>query len=468
MKKNTTKRALFSSIVSMLVCVSMLLGSTFAWFTDSVTVANNQIVAGNLDIELYHSNRVDTDQKVESDTPLFDDVTLWEPGAVAYENLKITNEGTLALEYLLSISFNDFNTVVENGKSLKDILKIALVEDTVETTGDEEADRAAAIALGEDDFISITDFVFEGTLMAQDEVADNDEKELALIVYWEPSAEDNDFNVNNGKTTDDGEALSINLGISLFATQLNYETDSFGPDYDKDAEIVSPIELPDAATEDLTLLADPTERTVEFALGGANTTTVLPVALKFSAPDEVLTDKPYKDWNADFVVKFSKDVKANQVVFLGYHDAQGSWVPLPLTRDVEAGEEIRVMTELFAPAMEVILGASLNPPANAGLGYSWISSLFSPFTCGLISTTDFMAQNAALADKADFEQYITEGFTDMGFAGLDYTDTDDLPDGTKVTLELRMYATEEGETWDFGGIENGVSYVLDTFTYTLD
>lgn len=52
----STKRALMSSILAMLVCVAMLVGSTFAWFTDSVTSGRNQIVAGNLDVELYHGD----------------------------------------------------------------------------------------------------------------------------------------------------------------------------------------------------------------------------------------------------------------------------------------------------------------------------------------------------------------------------------------------------------------------------
>ena len=47
-----TKRALLASILSVVLCVAMLVGSTFAWFTDSVTSGNNKIVAGNLDVEL--------------------------------------------------------------------------------------------------------------------------------------------------------------------------------------------------------------------------------------------------------------------------------------------------------------------------------------------------------------------------------------------------------------------------------
>ncbi|MBO5953164.1 MAG: hypothetical protein J6Q53_03470 [Oscillospiraceae bacterium] len=63
-RKNTTRSALFTSIMSLLLCVSMLLGTTYAWFTDSVVSGNNVIAAGNLDIELYNDgNKVNQSTK---------------------------------------------------------------------------------------------------------------------------------------------------------------------------------------------------------------------------------------------------------------------------------------------------------------------------------------------------------------------------------------------------------------------
>ena len=54
-KSKNTKRALLASVLSMMLCLAMLIGSTFAWFTDSVTSGKNTIVAGNLDVELNWS-----------------------------------------------------------------------------------------------------------------------------------------------------------------------------------------------------------------------------------------------------------------------------------------------------------------------------------------------------------------------------------------------------------------------------
>ena len=86
--RSRTRSSLWISATSLLLCIAMLLGTTYAWFTDSVTGGNNIIAAGNLDIELYHadSGTGGADEKVDAATKLFDDVDsdLWEPGAMVW------------------------------------------------------------------------------------------------------------------------------------------------------------------------------------------------------------------------------------------------------------------------------------------------------------------------------------------------------------------------------------------------
>ena len=48
----STKRALVSSALAILMCVAMLIGTTFAWFTDTASTAVNKIQAGTLDVQL--------------------------------------------------------------------------------------------------------------------------------------------------------------------------------------------------------------------------------------------------------------------------------------------------------------------------------------------------------------------------------------------------------------------------------
>ena len=79
-KKHSAKRALIASALSLLLCVSMLVGTTFAWFTDSVTSANNIIMAGNLDVELEYSTDMVNWTAVDANTNVFKEGALWEPG----------------------------------------------------------------------------------------------------------------------------------------------------------------------------------------------------------------------------------------------------------------------------------------------------------------------------------------------------------------------------------------------------
>ena len=91
MNSKNSKRALVASALVLALCVSMLVGSTYAWFTDSVTSSNNKIVAGRLDIQLLMDGNVDGtyDDISESTKPIFgagsiaqnnNVETLWEPG----------------------------------------------------------------------------------------------------------------------------------------------------------------------------------------------------------------------------------------------------------------------------------------------------------------------------------------------------------------------------------------------------
>lgn len=225
-KTKNTKRALLVSILSMLLCCALLIGSTFAWFTDSASSGKNSIVAGNLDVELYHTNTiVKTEEKVDANTKLFvnvngDDV-IWEPGAMVYENFIVKNVGTLALKYTLSLNVADFNTVTvgDEEKSLKDVLKVAIVDDALPDT----ITRDYAETLDFD--YTIEDFAKPGKIAAKG--ADDT---YAIVIYWEDTLSDNDYNLEVGQ-----DPLYIDLGVKLVAAQDTVEEDGFGNDYDKDA-----------------------------------------------------------------------------------------------------------------------------------------------------------------------------------------------------------------------------------------
>ena len=103
---NTTKKALIFSALSLLLCLSMLIGTTFAWFTDSVTSAGNIIKSGTLDIAMsWADGTTDPAQTTWTDasTGAIFDYDNWEPGYAEVRHIKIENKGTLALKYTVVI-----------------------------------------------------------------------------------------------------------------------------------------------------------------------------------------------------------------------------------------------------------------------------------------------------------------------------------------------------------------------------
>ena len=104
MKK--TNRSLTTSMISLLLCFAMLLGTTYAWFTDVAFSTGNIIQTGNLDLEMYWSNKrleVDSDEwALVNDDPIFT-YDNWEPGYTDVKYIKISNMGDLAFQWRLNI-----------------------------------------------------------------------------------------------------------------------------------------------------------------------------------------------------------------------------------------------------------------------------------------------------------------------------------------------------------------------------
>ena len=131
-KRSSTKKALTASIMSMALCTVLLIGATFAWFTDSVNSGTNKIQAGNLDVAFEYSKDGGTNwTEVTKDTDdLFGKDTLWEPGHVEYVNLKVSNLGSLALKYQLGIRAANETTgtnINDVEFKLSDYIKFAIV-----------------------------------------------------------------------------------------------------------------------------------------------------------------------------------------------------------------------------------------------------------------------------------------------------------------------------------------------------
>ena len=200
--KKATKHALMSSVVALLLCCAMLIGTTFAWFTDTASTAVNKIQAGTLDValEMYDgANWVSAEGKtlqfkVNGAIPASGTQILWEPGCT-YElpALRVVNKGNLALKYKVII------TGINGDATLNDVIDWTI----------------GTVALGTEQHLAVganNEFTIKGHMQ---ETAGNEYQGLSI----------------------DG------IGITVIATQDTVEFDSIDDQYDKDAlyPVLAPV-----------------------------------------------------------------------------------------------------------------------------------------------------------------------------------------------------------------------------------
>ena len=201
----STKRALISSTLAILMCVAMLIGTTFAWFTDTASTGVNKIQAGNLNIELQMKDNdgkwVNAEGKtlpflVNGKIPAEGTQILWEPGCTyTLPELRIVNNGNLALKYKVVVSG------IQGSARLNKVIDWTMKLDDADFIMGSEHSLAAK----NNDTADFDSFTISGTM---------------------------DKNAGNEYQNESIDGISINV----YATQDTVENDSFGNTYDKDAD----------------------------------------------------------------------------------------------------------------------------------------------------------------------------------------------------------------------------------------
>ena len=214
----STKRALITSALAILMCVAMLIGTTFAWFTDTASTGVNKIVSGNLKVDIIGENSDSHIEKLkftkagaETDAGATEEI-LWEPGCrYLTEGFRIANKGNLALKWKAEINKDNItngkvegSTIAKDGKSLLDVIDFYVVTKAADGTETAVAIENFTGKLAANDGKSETYYI-KGVMQT---TAGNDYQDLTL----------------------DG------ITITVIATQDTVENDSFGDQYDKDAQ----------------------------------------------------------------------------------------------------------------------------------------------------------------------------------------------------------------------------------------
>ena len=215
----TTKRALLSSVMAIVLCLAMLIGTTFAWFTDTASTAVNKIQAGTLEIELQYATAWDASgvptawADAEGKTLNFrkaagaaaNEAILWEPGCTyKLPELRIVNKGNLALQYKILI------TGIAGDAKLNEVIDWKWAGCGIDENGVYEPRRGGDLSSGDSIFGSL-----KPNTITDDILISGSMKKEAGNEY---------------------QGLSIDgIGITVLATQYTYENDSFGSTYDEDA-----------------------------------------------------------------------------------------------------------------------------------------------------------------------------------------------------------------------------------------
>lgn len=225
------KRTLILCAISLLLCLSALIGTTFAWFTDRAR-ANSIVKTGNLDIELYYqAPGQDGWTRVTETTNLFQKNTLWEPGHAEVIRLKIENADSLALKYQLGVkvvtevaSIN----VLGDGFKLSNYIRFGIIDGAQNYTREQaiEAVEASGTTRLNDRYVS--DMI---SLLPKNNANGEDNEKIVTMVVYLPATVGNVVNY-----AEDANIPIINLGINLLAIQKDFEYDSYGNEYDKGLE----------------------------------------------------------------------------------------------------------------------------------------------------------------------------------------------------------------------------------------
>ena len=247
----STKRALISSALAILMCVAMLIGTTFAWFTDTASTGVNKIQAGNLDIKVEYRITADGNwQLLDNATDLFGAAgTLFEPGHTRVVELRITNAGNLALKYKIGmnvVSETAGTNKAGNPYKLSDYLKVATTSIQQYNPTDQISSLMERLIFQKGDFGMWTARDFANFELKTDSngnvhaLQPGAAQILGIKVYMPESV----GNEANAISTE--KAASINFGLNVVATQYTVESDSYGTQYDKDA----PLDFEPVSTAD--------------------------------------------------------------------------------------------------------------------------------------------------------------------------------------------------------------------------
>lgn len=357
MKNSTTKRALLLSVLSLMLCISMLIGTTYAWFTDSVTTGVNSITSGTLSVDIQNA----AGESLENDVLSFRDANnnaniLWEPGAsFKLDSFKVVNTGNLTLKYKIEIDA---------------------------FTGD--------VAL-----LNVIDFVVvkaDGTTVPMEDYFENT-KDTTLAPKGQTGSESEMIQIVGTMDKEAGNEyqnkILNSVQLTVLATQMTSEYDSFGYTYDADAAYAGQgvASRPAAGSSESWIpveIRDETEAKVASA--------EVPVAAMADDAEKVVIEVDESDYEGNFIVATGLETKVYDVTVEGLKD--GNTEELKMNLRIEPGLDPDTV-KLYHYDDEI--DCDYDPVT----GYvSFWSATFSPFTIVFDAESEYVAPTTGAVPTA--------------------------------------------------------------------
>jgi len=208
-----TRNSIITSIIALVLCISMLFGTTFAWFTDMAVSNDNVVQSGNLDAEMYWSDELlasDSDEWIDATGSAVFSHNAWEPGYTEVRYIKVYNNGSLNFKWQLSIEADGAVS------DLSDVIHVYYVNPVTS----EITTLAGLESAG-----TLTTVISQRT-----NTSGRLEPETAAILAIAFHMDKEAGNKYQNKTL-----CNEGFSLKLIATQDVGELDSFGPDYDNAA-----------------------------------------------------------------------------------------------------------------------------------------------------------------------------------------------------------------------------------------
>ena len=308
----TVKRSFITSLISLLLCFAMLIGTTYAWFTDTVTSGSNIIQSGNLDIAMYWSeNNADWNDAQDTQAgPIFN-YDKWEPGYTLVRYIKVKNEGSLAFKYQMLLSPN--GTV----DALANVIDVSydVVTDNADFVAPTAQDKHGSLTkVGTlNDLIEQSGTLVGGVLLPAGQTqTEYYSGEIVICVSFHMQEEAGNEYQN--------QSIGTSFDITLYATQYNYESDSFGNHYDEG------LVWPELSTEDNTAQKEIATDSEGFLLADTsmaneegNISVYMPQGVKFEngVDKAVLNVTPITESGANISLTDGQETKSYDIHIAG-------------------------------------------------------------------------------------------------------------------------------------------------------